>query len=72
MAKEAIRPMTVDKRVVERNIKKGLLSHEDYDKYLAALPDVADQSELVQARLGADAADDADDDDGEDSADAEG
>ena len=32
-----------DKRTVERNIKKGLLSRKDYDKHLKMLDDVADK-----------------------------
>ncbi len=29
----------VDKRIVERNITKGLVTKEEYDKHLADLPD---------------------------------
>jgi len=29
----------VDKRIVERNIAKGLISREQYEQYLAALAD---------------------------------
>jgi hypothetical protein len=39
-------PKTVrlyDKRIVERNIKKGLLSRKDYEKHLKALEDIADK-----------------------------
>ena len=73
MRKEPISPMIVDKRVVERNIKKGLLSREDFDKHLSALPDVADQAETVQARLGEEPDDDEDDvDDVEEDGDDEG
>lgn len=32
-----------DKRTVDRNIKKGLLSRKDYEKYLKTLDDVADK-----------------------------
>jgi hypothetical protein len=32
-----------DKRTVERNIKKGLVSRKDYDKHVKALDDVADK-----------------------------
>ena len=32
-----------DKRTVERNIKKGLVSRKDYDKFLKALDDVAEK-----------------------------
>ena len=32
-----------DRRTVERNIKKGLISRKDFDKHLKALDDVADK-----------------------------
>ncbi|HXJ21610.1 MAG TPA: hypothetical protein VMT03_15400 [Polyangia bacterium] len=32
-----------DKRTVDRNIKKGLVTRKDYDKYLKTLDDVADK-----------------------------
>ena len=32
-----------DKRTVERNIKRGLISRKDYDKYLKSLDDIADK-----------------------------
>jgi len=32
-----------DKRTVERNIKKGLVTRKDYEKYLKTLDDVADK-----------------------------
>lgn len=38
----------VDKRIVERNLRKGLLKEADYAKYIAALPDVADKGEMVE------------------------
>ncbi|MEI8259060.1 MAG: hypothetical protein WCJ30_25610 [Deltaproteobacteria bacterium] len=50
--KEALQPSLIDKRVVERNIKKGLVSRETFDKHLQSLPDVAEQAETVRARLG--------------------
>jgi nitrogen regulatory protein PII-like uncharacterized protein len=52
MAKNATNPMLFDRRVVERNIKKGLITREDYEKRLAALEDVAEQAEVIKARLG--------------------
>jgi hypothetical protein len=33
----------LDKRTVERNIKKGLLTRKDYEKHLKTLDDVADK-----------------------------
>ncbi|MBX3208308.1 MAG: hypothetical protein KF764_24895 [Labilithrix sp.] len=38
-------PWTMDVRVRERNLKSGALTDKDLEKYLGALPDVADQSE---------------------------
>ncbi len=32
-----------DRRTVERNIKKGLVSRKDYEKHLKSLDDVADK-----------------------------
>src|SRR5215468_8114471 len=45
-AEDKLDPKTVrlyDKRIVERNIKKGLLSRKDYEKHLKSLDDVADK-----------------------------
>ena len=36
-------PRLLDKRTVERNIKKGLLTRKDYEKHLKALEDVGDK-----------------------------
>jgi hypothetical protein len=32
-----------DKRTVDRNIKKGLITRKDFDKHLKSLDDVADK-----------------------------
>jgi len=32
-----------DKRNIERNIKDGIISKEDYENYLSKLPDVSDK-----------------------------
>lgn len=54
-----------DKRIVERNIDKGLLTKEQLEKHLAALPDLAAQAEFIP--LDSDADDDGyDDEDSED------
>lgn len=37
----------VDKRIVERNIKKGVISRADYEKHIKKLADVADNAEEV-------------------------
>jgi hypothetical protein len=51
-------PRLYDKRTVERNIKKGLLTRKDYEKYLKTLDDIADKGVY-----GSPADDDDDDDD---------
>lgn len=38
-------PWTMDVRVRERNLKSGALTDKDLEKYLTALPDVADHAE---------------------------
>ena len=38
---EAKNDRLLDKRTVDRNIKKGLLTRKDYEKHLKALDDVA-------------------------------
>lgn len=36
-----------DVRLVEKFLAKGILSREEYEKYLASLPDVSSQAEPV-------------------------
>jgi hypothetical protein len=38
---EVKNPKLFDRRIVERNIKKGLITRKDYEKYLKSLSDVA-------------------------------
>jgi hypothetical protein len=51
-----------DKRTVERNIKKGLISRKDYEKHLKSLEDVADKGAFGAAEEIPDVDDDLDDD----------
>ncbi len=37
-----------DRRTVERNIKKGLITRKDYDKYLKALGDAAEKAATIE------------------------
>lgn len=61
MRKDTTPPnMLFDRRVVERNIRKGVVTREDYNQWLSALSDVAENAETVRATLGED--DDLDDD----------
>ncbi len=43
----ALEDRLVDKRIVDRNIKKGLLRKEQYEDHLAKLPDRSNALELV-------------------------
>ncbi len=54
----------VDKRVVHRYVKKGVVDDKDYEKHLKSLPDLADRAAPVEASIeGEDL--DGDGDDGE-------
>lgn len=72
-------PWTFDVRVRERNLKSGSLTDKDLEKYLAQLPDSADQAEafgtaqpaLEQPEI-ADDIDDGDDDESDDDDDVGG
>jgi len=48
-----------DKRTVERNIKKGLVSRKDYEKYLKTLDDVTDKGAYGAAEIREEPADEA-------------
>ncbi len=40
---EAPSPALFDRRIVERNIKRGLITRKDYEKYLKSLADAAEK-----------------------------
>ena len=44
-------PRLFDRRVVERNIKKGLITRKDYDKHLKSLLDVTGNIASPEERL---------------------
>jgi RNA-splicing ligase RtcB len=62
-----------DKRTVDRNIKKGLLTRKDYEKHLKSLEDVADKGAFgaVENDSDDDLDDDIDDEEDEVAAEAE-
>lgn len=56
----------VDKRVVERNLERGLLSADQHKRYLDGLADVAAKADVIQLHdPSADDFDDEEDDDAE-------
>jgi hypothetical protein len=40
---EAPDPSLFDRRIVERNIKRGLITRKDYEKFLKSLSDASDK-----------------------------
>jgi hypothetical protein len=48
---EVKNPRLFDRRVVERNIKKGLVTRKDYEKYLKSLEDVAGNIASADERI---------------------
>jgi hypothetical protein len=48
---EVKNPRLFDRRIVERNIKKGLITRKDYEKHLKALNDVATNIASPEERL---------------------
>lgn len=40
-----------DRRTVERNIDKGLITREEYNEYLESLQDKADNAESMEAEF---------------------
>jgi hypothetical protein len=48
---DQINEILFDKRVVERNITRGLVTREDYEKYLSSLEDSAEHSIEVEAQF---------------------
>ena len=51
-----------DRRTIERNIKKGLITRKDYEKYMKSLDDAGEKSTHGGEHIGADGAEEADDD----------
>jgi hypothetical protein len=45
---DTLDPKLFDRRIVERHIKRGLITRKDYDKYLKSLSDAADKLRPVE------------------------
>ena len=41
----------IDRRVVERYLKKGLLEDKEYQRYLKALPDLAEKATRIETEF---------------------
>jgi hypothetical protein len=55
----------VDKRVVTRYLRKGIVDEKDYEKHMKGLPDLADQAVPVEASIEGEELDDDEDGAGE-------
>jgi hypothetical protein len=51
----------IDKRVVNRYVRKGIVDEKDYDKHIKSLPDLADQAIAIESAMDGEL-DDEDDD----------
>lgn len=51
----------VDRRVVKRYVRKGIVDEKEYAAYLKALPDLADQALPVESAMDGELTDDPDD-----------
>jgi hypothetical protein len=51
----------LDRRVVKRYVRKGIVDEKDYAAYLKALPDLAADALPVEAAMDGEPVDDADD-----------
>ena len=43
MSKDTIDPKVFDLRQLERNIKKGVITRKDYERFVKSLPDAKDK-----------------------------
>lgn len=53
--KDQLNPKYLDKRVVERYIKRGVVDEKELARHLKALPDGAEKAEKVETEVAPDA-----------------
>jgi len=58
---ETFETRVIDRRVVKRYVRKGIVDEKEYAAYLKALPDLADQALSVESAMEGELDDDADD-----------
>lgn len=51
----------IDKRVVHRYVRKGIVDEKDYAQHLKSLPDLADQAIAIEAAMEGEPDDEGDD-----------
>ncbi len=52
---ETLQPKQIDRRVVQRYLRKGIVDEKEYAAHLKALPDRADDALAVESALDSDA-----------------
>jgi len=58
---ETFETKLIDRRVVKRYVRKGIVDEKEYAAHLKALPDLADQAIPVESAMDGELDDDADD-----------
>lgn len=48
---EALQMVKYDTRLIDWNLKQGLINKDDYDKHLKALPDSTDRSQTLDLEV---------------------
>ena len=43
--------MKFDKRIIERNLRVGLLTQQDYQNHLDSLKDLADECSMIESEM---------------------
>lgn len=51
MPSDVSQEMLFDKRIAERNLRKGLITQRDHDSQIKALADAADRATLMESKL---------------------
>ena len=41
----------LDKRLIDRNLKQGLITQDEYDAYMAALPDITERAAPLSVEM---------------------
>lgn len=49
--KEHLDPRYLDKRVVERYLKRGVVDEKEYNRHLKGLPDLSEKAQRVDAEV---------------------
>jgi hypothetical protein len=49
---DTLDPKLIDKRTLDRNLRKGLIDEKTYEKHIKGLPDLSDKSAVVEATMG--------------------